>query len=97
MNDVSIALVGLFRKIYNEHKDQGKVYIPNTSVAQVILTEAYKSFINEKIMTPIEQLSMEEKISLTDECRKTGEFFTNETLTERCKALYVIKVINNNS
>ena len=98
MNNENITLTRFFKNIYNGEIDGiPKGYIPATSVAKAIFRLTYKSFITEKIMIPIEQLPTEEKKELVDECRKTGEFFTNETLTEKCKALYVIKTINENT
>lgn len=95
MNDVNVALTGLFVNIYNKYKGENKTYIPNTSVAKITMIQVYESFIKEGILISIEKLSFEDKMSLVDECRATGATFTNETLIQQSKILHVIRTINN--
>lgn len=75
--------------LFSDHYRRTK-YIPDTQVAKIILLPIYEKFVSEGLK-PIENLSVEEKISLTEECRKTGERYTNRTLIEQCKILYLIK------
>lgn len=96
--DIVTNLSVLFVKYYNDLKIKEKTFIPDTKVALSVMLELYSRFVSEKILIPIEDLTVEEKIELTSECRQMEDIvFTNKTLTEHCKILYVIKTINNNS
>lgn len=79
-------------------KGKGLTFIPNTEVAKIIMMEAYNQFVKEGVLVPIEELSVEEKMELVNECREMKEiFYTNESLIIDSKTLHTIKLINNNS
>lgn len=92
---------------YNYTKEEGVTYIPDTAVAKYALLKKYYLFIQYGYLQRIEDIPTEEKIELTTECRniemkdrsgKTERIrFTNETLTDYCRILHVIKFINNNT
>ena len=94
MNDVNIALTRTFVNIYLKCKEEGSSYIPNTNVAKIILGEAYNEFTKHGEILPVEDLSEERKMELVAECKATGEAFTNDTLTNKCKILHVLKEIS---
>jgi len=89
--NVDESLTTLFVNDYLRLK--GK-YIPDTIVAKRILLRMYTRFVSEGL-SPIENLSHEDKMSLVNECRMTGEKYTNETLTNQCRILYLLKTITN--
>lgn len=66
-------------------------------VPKEVFLSTYKTFVAEKVIPPIEELPKEEKLKLVDECRQTGLKFTNETLTNSARILYVLKYINDNA
>ena len=91
--NVDESLTTLFVNDYLRLK--GK-YIPDTIVAKRILLRMYTRFVSEGL-SPIENLSHEDKMSLVNECRMTGEKYTNETLTDQCRILYLLKTITNDT
>jgi hypothetical protein len=90
---IDIDLSVLFTGYYNEMKGKGRTYIPDTGVAKIIMIGIYNKWIKDEL-TPIEDLPREEKLKLVDECRATGNNYTNKTLIEQCKILYLIKNLN---
>ena len=86
--NIDESLTILFSDYYQKMK--GKNYIPYTVVVKEILIPMYERFVREGLPR-IEDLPHEEKVSLTEECRATGEKFTNETLIKQCKILYLLR------
>lgn len=95
--DINTSLSVLFVKIYNDRKAEDKNYIPCGSVAKEIMIKMYDKFVAENLIEPIEKLPETEKKLLVEECRLTGEDFTNETLITTSKIFHVIKQINSYS
>lgn len=96
--NVDVELCSFFVSFYNAKKKEGIVFIPNIEVAKDVMGRLYKQYIHEGILIPIQDLMIEEKTELTDECRQVkGAFYTNESLTSSCMILHLIKFINNNS
>lgn len=89
--NIDETLTQLFVDFYKKMKKENSSYIPDTAVAKEVLLLMYEKFVR-KGLTPIEDLSHEDKVSLTTECRKTGNVYTNKTLTDHCKMLYLILV-----
>lgn len=87
-------LAVLFVGIYNNFKAKGIAYIPNTEVAKIVMISTYNSFVRNKEIKPIEELPEEEKKRLVAECREMKKDYTNTTLIEQVKVLYVIENIN---
>lgn len=96
--DIDVTLSALFVDFYNSQKGKGKTYIPCTNVAKRVMLLLYEQFIVQGLLIPIEQLSLEEKKKLVNECRLMENiFYTNKSLIENSKILYVINLINENS
>jgi len=93
MDDINTELILLFVKRYGEGKKNNIFHVPGGSVCNRVIRQAYKEFIADGYIKPLEQLTLEEKRLLLDECRAGGETFTNETLIQRCMNLHVIKFI----
>lgn len=91
--EIDLTLSVLFVNNYNENKRKGTNYIPDTAVVKAVMLPMYEKLVREGLI-PIENLSEEGKRSLMAECRRTGENYTNKTLIEQCKILYLIKTIN---
>jgi len=89
--NIDESLSDLFIDFYKEMKWQKSNYIPDTAVAKRILLRMYAKFVSDGL-TPIENLSHENKMSLVNECRMTGEKYTNESLTDKCKIIYLILI-----
>lgn len=94
---VNANLSILFVNIYNESKEQGKNYIPFTSVAKIVMLSMYDKFVKESLILKIEELLDSEKKELVKECIADGLDYTKESLTQKCKILYTIRQINNYS
>lgn len=88
--NIDESLTTLFVQYYQKMKREKKSYIPDTQVAKRILLRMYERFVSEGL-TPIENLNRQDKVSLTSECRMTGERYSNQSLIEQCKILYLIK------
>lgn len=97
MNEINATLSALFVNQYNRTKENGLPRVNFGGVARYVMIQVYNEFVKDKILMPIEELSFDDKMSLVDECRATGEFFTNETLIEQSKMLHVIRTINSNT
>lgn len=89
-------LVAFYLGMYNT-KSVSLMLLISTSVSIEVFLSIYKTFVAEKVIPPIEELPKEEKLKLVDECRQTGLKFTNETLTNSARILYVLKYINDNA
>ena len=92
--NIDESLTVLFSDYYQKMKWQKSSYIPDTVVVKAVLVPMYRRFVSEGL-TPIENLSHENKMSLVNECRMTGEKYTNESLTDQCRILYLLKTITN--
>lgn len=91
---LSVVFVGM----YNQRKEKGETYIPDFTVAKMTMTGLYNSFVRDGVLKPIEEISKEEKEKLVSECREVKNHnYTNETLTQTSKVLYLIKSINDYS
>ncbi len=93
---VTNDLVAFYLGMYNS----GQVSLTllfSIGVAKDVFISTYKSFIKEGILTPVESLPTEEKVSLVSECKETGLNFSNQSLTDSAKILHTIKFINENS
>ncbi len=97
VNDTNTALVIFFVGVYNQQKSVNRTYIPDTGVARVTLTAAYKEFVKDGSLVAIEDLTPPEKENLSRECRLQGMEFTNESLVRQCRTLHLIRLINNNT
>lgn len=87
--EVDFKLSVLFAKAYNDNKQ----YIPDTKVVKIILLPMYERFVKEGL-TPIEDLPLEKKIELVNECKANGKNLDKETLIQKCKILYLLKSLN---
>lgn len=96
MNDINATLSALFVNQYNRTIEQGCPRVNFGGVARYVMKQVYNEFVKDKTITPIEELSFDEKMSLVDECRATGGTFTNETLIEQSKMVHLIRTINKN-
>lgn len=85
-------LIITFASYYQKMQQEGKTYIPDTGVAKEVLIPMYDRLVKEGLK-PIEELTKEEKMELVAECRKDGKKYTNETLIEQSKILYLLKKI----
>lgn len=93
--DIDANMTVLFTRIYNTHKAKGVVLIPDWIVAQICVLNVYNRLVIYEIIEPIENLALEEKQSLVDECRQVqGVKYTNRTLRNTCRILHVIKFYN---
>lgn len=89
-------LVAFYLGMYNTGK-VSLMLLFTTGVSKEVFLSAYKNFVNENILTPVEQLTTEKKIYLVAECKGTGLKFSDQTLTDAAKILHTIKFINENS
>ena len=87
---ITTSLAILLINEYDIFKKKGIALIPNTSVCKDVFLRLYKNFTDDKTFERIEDLPEDKKILLTQECRRTNKFYTNKTLIEDCKILYVI-------
>ena len=62
-------LLVIFANYYKKMKQEGKTYIPDTTVAKIIILELYEQYVTEGLVQ-IENLSHEEKVNLA---AKTAE------------------------
>lgn len=91
--NIDTELTVFFVGYYNKTK-----IIPDSVVAKEILLKKYQQFLNEGILTPIENITQEEKINLVNECRSMKDKnYTNKTLKEQSIVLYLILFLNFNS
>ena len=96
--NINHSLSVLFVGIYNDFKEKGETYIPNTEVAKITMISLYDKFVKEGVIKNIEDLTIEEKQNLVAECREVkNNNYTNKTLTTTSMILFLIKNINNYS
>ena len=91
-NNLSAFFLTMFNK---DNSSLG--FLIESYVPKYILLKTYQTLLKESELIPIENLMIEEKIKLADECRSTGLKFTNQSLTDAAKILHTIKFINENS
>jgi|GEM_PF-4706233 len=92
--NINHSLSVLFVNYYNDLKEKGITYIPNIEVAKITMVGLYNTFVKDGAIKKIEDLLIEEKQTLVNECREVKTEYTNETLTTQCKILHLIKSIN---
>lgn len=84
-------LLIFFVNLYNEKKIK---IIPCGVVAEYAILKKYNQFIREGLLTPIENLSHEEKIKLFNMVKEKNKPKTKQEIISTCKILSVINLIN---
>jgi hypothetical protein len=93
--DVDLEMTIKYVGIYNQNKAKGITMIPDCEVAKRVMMNVYNSYVFYKLLTPIESLPIEEKKSLTNECREVKDSnYTNERLRMCCRILHLIRFFN---
>lgn len=87
-------LSAFYTSMYN-NKTASLILLAETKVANDVMVSTYKKFVTEEILTPIENLMIEEKIKLWEECKETG--VDKNKIVDAAKILHTIKFINENS
>lgn len=90
---VDLNLLAFFASLYKKDK-KNLDFLIESAVPKDVMSKVYEIMIRFYGLEPIENLEEEKKKELVSECRATGLFFTNKTLTEAAKTLHVIKFIN---
>ena len=87
--DLSIFFIGMYNKDKSALSFLFEGYVP-----KYVFRKEYEIMIRFYGLEPIENLDEEKKKELVSECRATGIFFINQTLTEAAKTLHVIQFLN---
>jgi len=87
-------LSAFFIDMYRKDNSVLKFFF-ESSVPKSIFLSNYKTFVRENGLIPIENLMIEEKIKLADECKATG--ITKNILADAARILHTLKFINENS
>lgn len=90
---ISNKLSAFFVTMFNKDKSSFN-FLCEGNVPNHVLKKTYQNFINEKILIPIEDLLIEEKTKLWEECKLTG--VNKNKIVDASKILYTIKFINEN-
>lgn len=91
---VNDNLSAFFVTMYNKN-NLSATFLFESYVPNYVLIKTYKNFVREKILTPIEDILIEEKIKLWEECKATG--VEKNKIVDAAKILHTIKFINENS
>ena len=90
---IDLELASKFVAQYNRNKDMLDFFITSPVHSKVLL-RTYDLLVKENLIQ-IENLPLETKIELRDECKATGLKFTNETLRQAARILHTLKFISN--
>lgn len=91
---ITFSLSAFYISMYN-NKSASLILLSETVVAKEVMVSTYKKFVNEKLITPIENLMIEEKIKLWEECKSSG--VDKSKIVDAAKILHTLKFINENS
>lgn len=80
--------------MYN-NKSASLELLTECGVPKDIMLSTYKSLIREELLTPIENLMIEEKMKLWEECKK--HIFVTNKIPDAARILHTINFINANS